>query len=189
MPTMIRVRKCAPPAREVVRTGKVLTFLVGTERYGLSISPILQVLREPAVVRVPGADGVADEVFEFRGEVVRIVDLREAMGAGPGEPVAHLIVVREPVGGGRLALRVNRVGMVHDVPDSDVEPLPAGSHGGRFVSAVARMRDGLVPLLDVAALARHSAAVQTECEAVRPETITVSSLDRRPVLGAMVGVT
>jgi len=175
----MRVRKYAAPARAAATTGKYLTFQLGRERFGLPIAPIEQVLREPEVLRVPQRDGEDGEVFSFRGEVVGIVDLRWAVGAERSTDVTHLVVVWHEPSGGHLALRVGRVGMVYDVPQANVETLPAGSRGA-LVSAVAYLRDGLLPVLNLAALADPPPVVKEKASAPRPETITADFPDGEP---------
>ena len=85
---------------------QLLTFRVAGEHFALPASDVSEVIRPPAVTRVPlsplGLSGVAN----LRGAVLPIVSLRTVLGTGTGdhafEPARHRGQPRNPDGlGGR----------------------------------------------------------------------------------------
>ena len=88
-----------------------LVCACGTERYGLPLSAVVQVLPMRPCTPVPGAVPALLGLIALSGRIVGVVDLARALGrpgAGSGAeaPAGHLVVVR---GIHPLALAVDRV--------------------------------------------------------------------------------
>ncbi|MDP4025057.1 chemotaxis protein CheW [Methylobacterium sp. NEAU 140] len=108
-------RAAALAGRGTVRAGAAESapFLVcacGSDRYGLPLAAVAQVLPARACTPVPGAAPALVGLIALSGRVVGVVDLARALGrpgAAPadGEP-GHLVVMR---GAPPLALAVDRV--------------------------------------------------------------------------------
>jgi purine-binding chemotaxis protein CheW len=128
-----------PPGREI------LVFEVAGRRFGLPASDVRELLRAVAIVPLPLAGRVVEGVVNLRGQVVPVLDLRTRLGLPP-RPVApsdHMIVAQAE---GRLvALRVDRALDLVQVESDRIVP---GVVAGQAVR-VARLEDGLAPLLEV----------------------------------------
>lgn len=106
-----------------------LVIRLGEGRYGLPAAFCREVLKPPPLIRVPRLPRHLPGIFNLRGEIVAITDLRLLLGleAEPC-PSARLVVVEG--GGFKTALLVDRVDGLCDVADSLVEPLARGAGEG-----------------------------------------------------------
>jgi purine-binding chemotaxis protein CheW len=121
---------------------EVLVVALGHRHYGLPAVDVVELLRVVACVPLPGAPEWIEGVFSLRGTVVPVLDLRARLGlpARSAEPSDHLVVVR--TWGRPVALRVDRA----------LELAEPDATEGTGVAAVVRLRDELIPVLDLRAL-------------------------------------
>lgn len=57
-----------------------VTFTAGTEVFAVSLAPVQEIIRVPAIVRVPLAPATLDGLANLRGRILPIVSLRRASG-------------------------------------------------------------------------------------------------------------
>ncbi len=137
----------APTAAEVMQ--QLLVFRVGPEWCALDVQFVIRMVDYRVPQPVPaGPDGFAGLV-EIGGEVLPMVDLRIEMGAPTTvcDWTALIVVERAD---GRYALAVDRIDRLVTVPTSVVQTAAARVH--RLVTAIVRVGDRLVSLLDLAVL-------------------------------------
>ena len=133
---------------------KVLIFEIGGQRYGLPASDVRE-LCAVAILPLPLESAFLEGVFDLRGTVVPVVDLRARLRlpSKAVEPSDHLIIIEAGAGGRPLAVRVDRALdlVVRDPAASEqVQELMPGS--GDAILVMMRVPDGLVPLLDLRSL-------------------------------------
>lgn len=97
-----------------------VTFMSGDEMFAVDMAPVQEIIRVPAMVRVPLAPRALVGLANLRGRVLPIVSLRRVLGV-PDQ--AHDETTRALVIdlGQPLAFIVDRVASVVSVPTSDVE--------------------------------------------------------------------
>ena len=93
-------------------------FTAAGQTFALPATEVVEVLRMAAPAPVPGAPPAVRGVLDVRGEVVLVVDARAALGGSPRpvRPEEHLLVL--DAGSRRLALEVERVTGVREVPEA-----------------------------------------------------------------------
>ena len=133
------------------REWTLLVVEAGGHRFGLPTSTIVELHRMVACVPVPEAPDVVDGIIDVRGTVVAVLDVRTRFGLArrPPLPSDHLVLVQ--VGARTLALRVDRVLDLLTVSDHTIDSAEAFPPEARL-RGVARGEDGLLLILDVAAL-------------------------------------
>ena len=89
---------------------KVLIFEIGGQRYGLPASDVRELVRAVAILPLPLESAFIEGVFDLRGTIVPVVDLRARLRLPfkAVEPSDHLIIIEAGAGGRPLALRVDR---------------------------------------------------------------------------------
>lgn len=131
------------------RGGEVLVFEVGGRRYGLPASDVGELVRAVAIVPLPLAPAHLEGVINLRGHVIPVHDLRARLGlpAKAVEPSDGLILTR--CRGSPVALRIDRAVDLIRVGAADVESTDgeASIRGG--IVGVAKLSDGLAPILDL----------------------------------------
>jgi purine-binding chemotaxis protein CheW len=125
------------------RGEEILVFEVAGRRFGLAAAEVRELLRAVSIVPLPLSGSAIEGVVNLRGRVVPVLDLRARLGlpARAVVPSDQMIVAQSE---GRLvALRVDRA--------LDLVRLEAGAAaaGETEWGRVARLADGLAPLLDL----------------------------------------
>jgi purine-binding chemotaxis protein CheW len=128
---------------------EVVTFSLAGETYAVESHAVVAVFKLTDMAPLPGAQAPVRGLASWRGQLLTIVDLREALGLEPASlnDLAHVVVV-----GGRAAAFGVLVDAVHDVrtlPAAAARPPAAGTSKRLLWRGVTA--DALV-VLDTAAL-------------------------------------
>jgi purine-binding chemotaxis protein CheW len=137
-------------ARPVAETwqgdlSSLLVFRLGGERLGVESRCVLEVFRLQELARLPGAAPPLFGVTPWRGDLLTLIDLRQALGTGerPLQDLGRVLVLgEERAAFGVLVDAVEE--MVPYRPD-DLHPLPPGGSAGSLVRG---MTAGAVIVLD-----------------------------------------
>lgn len=136
----------------------VLVFQLDHNRHGVRTDDLLEIIRAVALVPLPGAPGVIDGVFNLRGRMVPVVDVRRALHLplAPLDPGQHFLIVR--AGPRTVALRVDHAEMLTQVPDGGIEDPSGQLPMSRRIAGVAKMPDGLMLIHDLPAFLSQAEA-------------------------------
>lgn len=142
-------------------SGDFLVFEVGGQRYGIPSSDVAEVLRAVTPVPLPRAPAIVEGVFNLRGTVIPVLDIRSRfeLSAKPVELTDHLVVAR--AGERLVAIRADRaVDLLRLAPDAIEDASRVSSHAD-YLAGVAKLADGLVLLHDL-----RTFLAQAEAEAL-----------------------
>ena len=134
----------------------LVTFRIGAELFGVPIAMVQEIVRVPAITRIPQAPEFVEGVINLRGRVITVVDMRKRLNqAGlPREQSnwarkSRILVIES---GGRLVgVIVDEVAEVLKLPGERVEqaaPLVAGLNN-QYITGVGKLEDRLLILLDI----------------------------------------
>lgn len=70
------------PGGSRLRAGKYLVFLVGKERYAIPLSQVREVIALTNMTRLPALNASLEGVFNLRGKILSVADLRNKLAAG-----------------------------------------------------------------------------------------------------------
>jgi len=105
-------------------TRQFVTFITGGEVFAVDMAPVQEIIRLPAVVRVPLAPATLDGLANLRGKVLPIISLRRMFGfpeqAADDATRAVVVDVGQPLG-----FVVDRVASVVGVEPSQIEDVGA----------------------------------------------------------------
>ena len=124
----------------MVRSGKL--------RVGLELAHVLEVIQIGAIHPVPTREPAVRGVTDVRGRMTPVVHLGTLLQAGDGPDGTGDLVVVVTVEGRRLCLQIDDAEIV--VRQAAL-PVPQGTNLS-WAIGVARHPEGLVPVLDLAAL-------------------------------------
>jgi purine-binding chemotaxis protein CheW len=137
--------------------GRYLTFMLGTDSYGLPVLNVREIIRLCPITPVPRMPDYVKGVINLRGTVIAVIDLRakfEMPASTLGDRCCVIIVQIRSLTGGASTLMGAVVDAVEEVVNlgaSDIEPTPdfGGTLDTRYMLGVATIRGGVKTLLDI----------------------------------------
>ncbi len=141
--------------REAVDSGPAETqyvaFRVGEELYGIDISEVSEIDRMQPITKVPRALPFVEGVIHLRDMIIPVVDLAKRFGLPAIEPDRHTRVVIVRVRDQRVGFIVSSVTEVMSIPAASIGAAPPLTFdpATRFVSGMARLKDGLLSVLSL----------------------------------------
>jgi purine-binding chemotaxis protein CheW len=103
----------------------VTTFWLGGLLMGLRASEVREVVQQPTITPIPLLPPVVRGVFNVRGELVTVLDLRRRLGM-PDEQMNSAIHLIVPTVDGTVSLLVDRQGDVIETDRASFEAPPSG---------------------------------------------------------------
>lgn len=137
------------------RTGRSMQwvgFRVGSIELAIDILSVSTIEKlERAVTRVPGTPPFINGVFNLRGEIVPLVDMRKRFGFAPAEPTEESRVVIVHLNDCPVGVLVDGVPEVLHLLETSIEPVdfPVGGIDPGFIRGVVRVDDAFVLLLNL----------------------------------------
>lgn len=126
----------------------ILIFALGARRGGLLAAQVIEVLRAATVLPLPGAPAVVEGVLDVRGEVVPVIDPRPRLGlpSSPLRPSDRLVLAQ--AGRRRVAVRVEQVLELRQVPADAVTEATRLTTTVPHVVGVARLPPAATPAME-----------------------------------------
>ncbi len=126
---------------------RLVVFSLDDQRFGLGIHSVDRIVRAAEITPLPDAPDLVMGVINVEGRIVPVVNARKRMGL-PERNVEledFYIIVRE--NGRNLALVVDDVTPVTEVPDSELVAREHVLAGSGYVQGVAKDSDGIIMVL------------------------------------------
>jgi purine-binding chemotaxis protein CheW len=127
---------------------ELLVFELAGVRYALHLACVREVVRAVLITPLPEAPAVIEGVIDVRGSLVPVYDLRLRFGHAPRRLDAGDRIIIAWTGARTVAVRCERTEWLEAVAPDDVEQ-PGFMQGGRRISGVARLPDGVVLIHDL----------------------------------------
>jgi purine-binding chemotaxis protein CheW len=134
---------------------QVLTFILGSETYGVDILRVQEIRGWSPVTRIPQSPPHVLGVLNLRGSIVPIVDMRMRFSLEQAEYTAITVIivlsVESATGRRDIGVVVDGVSDVIDVDHAQVKPPPdlGGQVNTEFIRGLAAISDNMIMLLDV----------------------------------------
>lgn len=129
----------------------LVLFRVATEQFAVEIDRVHEVIRVPAITRVPHLPGHIRGVVNLRGRIVPVMDLRLLMNLPPRavDRMSRIMVL--DLAKKQIGVLVDLVSEVLHVSVADVEPPPEEMRviDRNLVTAVARAEKRMIFILDM----------------------------------------
>lgn len=150
------------PAQQILQTSELdgqgtqyLTFLLGTEEYGVDILRVQEIKGWEGVTPLPNTPEDMRGVINLRGVVIPVIDLRRRFRMEPVEysktTVMIVLKVNSEKGERTMGFVVDAVSDVYSIPDGQLRPRPdvGGTAQKNFVKSLAMVEGKMVILLDI----------------------------------------
>ena len=135
--------------------GKYLRFGLGTERYGIDILKIIEIIKMVPITRVPNTPNFIKGVANLRGMIVPVIDLRLKIGIEEKayDAKTRIVVAEDTIDGAkiRLGLIVDSVDVVADIKVDNIESAPSlgQDKDADYIMAVVKTEDSIYCLLNL----------------------------------------
>jgi purine-binding chemotaxis protein CheW len=133
---------------------QLVSFNIGEEEFGVDILRVQEINKMTKVTRVPNAPDFVEGIINLRGKVIPIIDLRTRLNMAKKEEDKDTRIVVVELGGDTIGFVVDAVSEVLRISRDVTEPPPPIVAGvqSRFITAVAKLEDRLLILLDLEAI-------------------------------------
>lgn len=133
--------------------GKILTFYLQGELFGIDIKLVKEINRKINYTKVPGAPDFVVGLFNMRGQIVTVFDLVRFIygrcGVIPNNPTC-IILKNQDSESEHMGFVVDKPGDVLDVEEDWCEPLPGNIHhiDDRYIKHVVKLENQLIMVID-----------------------------------------
>lgn len=146
-----------PAVRDgVATTGNIIqlvSFELGGEEYGVDVLAVREIIRMPAITRMPNTRDYVDGIINLRGAVVPIISLRKRFGLCESELDHQSRILVMEVGDGMTGFVVDAVSEVIRIQGNDIQPPPslvlAGGLSQEFITGVYKHDERLLIIVDL----------------------------------------
>lgn len=129
----------------------LLFRLKGQQLFGINVFKIKEVLQCPKLSSIPNSRAVVRGVSHIRGETIPIIDLAMAIGMPgiPAEQLATSFVIITEYNRKTQGFLVAGVDRIMNMNWEDILPPPKGAGKDMYLTAVTRIEEKLVEIIDV----------------------------------------
>ncbi|MBL4610219.1 chemotaxis protein CheV [Halopseudomonas sp.] len=161
----------------------LLFRLAGTQLYGINVFKVKEVLQCPKLTILPRLNPVVRGVAHIRGGTLPIIDLNKATG-GPGlDDLSTAFVIITEYNYRVQGFLVRSVERIVNMNWSDIHPPPRGTGRDHYLTAVTRVDDMMVEIIDVEKiLAEVVPTVETITEGVIDDATHTEALARKVLI-------
>ena len=131
---------------------RLITFILGEEKYGLDILKVRELISFPeGLTRIPGMPDFIIGMFNLRGLVIPVMDLRKKFKMSSEEVHEFSVIIIVEVDNKNIGLTVDSVSDVIFVKEEDMQDTSelAVNVDTKFIKGVAKTKDEMVILLDI----------------------------------------
>lgn len=152
----LEIASVQPRADTSTMSVEAVEFEIDSQRYGLPLPAVVEIVRAVAIASLPKAPRVIEGVINWRGRVTPVLDARLRFGHRPRalDPSQHFILLRAD--SRVVAMRVDRATDIVTIDDADIEPLSASVPRAEYVAGVAKTSRGVVLIHDPVAFLTES---------------------------------
>jgi purine-binding chemotaxis protein CheW len=131
---------------------QLITFILGEEKYGLDILTVRELISYPeGLTQIPGMPDFIVGMFNLRGLVIPVMDLRIKFGMDSEEQHEYSVIIIVQVEEKNIGLIVDSVADVIFVKEEDIQETTelAVQVDTKFIKGVAKTKDEMVILMDI----------------------------------------
>ena len=128
-----------------------VTFHLESEKYGIKVMQVQEVLRMTEIAPVPGAPHYVLGIINLRGNVVTVIDTRRRFGLADVENDDETRIVIVEANNNVVGILVDSVAEVVDLKISEIETAPnvGNDESSKYIQGVSSRENELLILVDV----------------------------------------
>ncbi len=131
--------------------GKVMTFHIGDQIYGIEIQNVLEIIEMQHITKIPHVPTYIKGIINVRSKVVPIVDIRTRFGKPEIPYTSRTCIIIVTVDDDSVGIIVDRVADVEDIHSGDISATPEARNVNTqsFIQYMIRSGDIVKLILDV----------------------------------------
>ena len=118
---------------------KYLIFIIDNLKIGIDAEYVVEILNSYSATYLPMMPDYIQGVFNMRGQIIPIMDIRQRLGKYPKGGESLLIVL--DYNDTQLGIQVDAVELMMDIPNDSILPIPSRS-AQKLVSGMCTLPDG-----------------------------------------------
>lgn len=136
-------------------TKQYIVVQLGSEKYGIDIGYVDNIIRMQKITRVPKAQSYFKGIINLRGEIVSVMSVRKKMGLEDDVITnASRIIILKIEDKGLIGIIVDEVCEVVTLDMGQIEPVAENAKNGRelFINGIGKKDDSLISLFEISAI-------------------------------------
>ncbi|MFM2482593.1 chemotaxis protein CheV [Celerinatantimonas sp. YJH-8] len=163
----------------------LLFRLNGSQRYGINVFKVKEVLQCPPLTALPKLNSVIRGIAHIRGQTISVIDLSRATGGRPIADLSKAFIIIAEYNRSVQGFLVGSVERIINMNWEDILPPPKGAGKFNYLTAVTEVEKELVSILDVEKILDEISPAPTEVsESIIDEAETSAALGDRKILVA-----
>jgi purine-binding chemotaxis protein CheW len=128
---------------------KFIVFTIAGEVFGIELGKVFEIIKPQKATPCPGTPGYINGIFELRGIVIPLMDLRRRLGVDPSPEKEKIIIVY--IHGEQIGLLVDTIVEIISIDLTDISPPPSIFKGIKpeYLSGIARLSEKLIIILNL----------------------------------------
>jgi len=127
----------------------LLFSLGGRQRYGINVFKVREAISCPSLTRFPNSHPVVRGAAKIRGKTISIFDLSQGIGKPPITDLTQSFVIITEYNRSVQGFLVSHVDRIVNTSWADILPPPSASGSNHYMTAVTRIDDELIQIIDV----------------------------------------
>lgn len=142
---------------EDTQKGKILTFTLGSEAYGLDIRYVTEIIGVQEITEVPDLPEYIRGIINLRGKIIPVMDVRLRFKKPFREYNDRTCIVVVDIKDVSVGLIVDTVSEVISIQDQDIVPPPELSKGisNKYIKGIGKVGSEVKLLLDCSKLLNY----------------------------------
>lgn len=149
MSTLPAIKNVDPTSHDIIQ---LVSFELEGEEYGIDVLAVREIIRMPAITKMPNTPDYVDGIINLRGTVVPIISLRKRFNLMEREQDRQSRILVMEVGDGMTGFTVDAVAEVLRVSAAEIQPPPSVALGNAVhdcITGVINHAERLLIVLDL----------------------------------------
>lgn len=157
----------------------LLFRLGGSQLYGINVFKVREAIPCPPLTQLPNAQAVIRGVASIRGQTVSIVDLSKSIGRRAFTETEGNFLILTEYNRSVQGFLVSNVDRIINISWSDVMPPPAASGAQTYMTAITRVDDQIVQIIDVEQVLAEVVGLRTDVSANIVTEVSEQNLEQK----------
>lgn len=162
---------------------EILVFrLAGRQQFAINVFKVQEVLQLPRLTLIPQRHPMICGVINLRGQTLPVIDLSHAIGMRPLRPEERSTIIVTEYNRSVQAFLVGGVERILNLNWEAVQPPPGGAGRQHYLTAITRIDERLVEIIDVEKVLAEIVPMNTRVSAERLDDDLLAQTSGREVL-------